>query len=351
MKKQIKFSAETIAGFLNGKVEGNAAVEVSSVSKIEQGKAGTLSFLANPKYSKYIYTTEASIVLINNDFVLEKETPTTLIRVPDAYQAFAGLLELYAQSKTADSGIDSLAFIHETASLGEDAYVGAFAYIGKNVKIGKNAKIYPHAYIGNDTQIGDNITIFSGAKIYHECQIGSNCIIHAGAIIGADGFGFAPQTDSNYRKIPQIGNVIIENNVEIGANTTIDRATMGSTILHEGVKLDNLVQIAHNVEVGKNTVMAAMSAIAGSAKVGEFCMIGGQVGIAGHTTVANRTMVGAQAGVSSPVKKEGRVLLGTPAFDLRDARRSMVVFKRLPDMQSDITKLKKEIEELKKMMK
>ncbi len=345
-KINMKFKALNIAEFLHGTVEGDENVSVSNVSKIEDGKPGTLAFLANPKYEKYIYETEASIVLVNRDFVPEQPVKTTLIRVDDAYQAFASLLDLYEQAKVQKSGVEQPSFIDSTAKTGEGLYVGAFAYIGANTTIGNKTKIYPHVFVGSNVKIGENTTIYAGAKIYDDTVIGSNCIIHAGAVIGSDGFGFAPTEDGSYKKIPQVGNVIIEDNVEIGANTTIDCATMGSTVIRKGAKLDNLVQIAHNCEVGENTVMAALTGIAGSTKVGKNCVFAGQVGVAGHLTIGDNVTIGAMAGVSNSIKS-GKIVLGAPAMDHDRALKAYVVYRRLPELREQVNDLQKELKELK----
>lgn len=343
----MKFSAIQIAKFLNGEVDGNPKVKVKDIAKIEAGKPGALSFLANPKYTHYIYETQSSIVLVNKDFVPEKEVSATLIRVENAYEAFAKLLEIVNKNALDKQGIETPSFISKTAKIGKVAYVGAFAYIGKNAEIGDYVKIYPNTYIGDNVKIGDNVTIYPGVKIYHACVIKANCIIHAGAVIGSDGFGFAPDSDGNYNKIQQIGNVIIEENVEIGANTCIDRATMGSTIIKEGVKLDNLIQVGHNVVIGKNTVSAAQTGISGSTQIGERCMFGGQVGIAGHITIGDQVILGAQAGIGSNIKS-GKKLLGSPAIPFMEYKRSFVIQKRLPQLQEDIRNLKKAIKKLEK---
>ena len=341
------FKATEIAAFLNGEITGNGNVRVSNISKIEEGKPGTLTFLSNLKYESFIYKTEASIVLVNRDFIPKKEINATLIKVDNAYQALATLLDLYEQSKKATkNGIEQPSFIDESSTIGEDIYVGAFAYVGKNCKIGKNVKLYPQIYIGDNVNVGDNCIIYSGAKIYHDSIIGNSCIIHSGAVIGADGFGFAPQDDGNYKKIPQIGNTVLEDNVDIGANSTIDRGTMGSTIIRKGAKIDNLVQIAHNCDVGENTVIAAQSGFAGTTKVGKNCKFGGQVGLAGHLKIGDNVMFGAQSGISQNIK-DNEVLLGSPAIPIRDAIRSITVHKNLPELQRDVTRLKKEIEEIK----
>jgi len=341
----MEFSAQNIADMLKGKVEGNPDTKVSDVSKIEEGRPGTLCFLANPKYEKYLYTTEASIVIVNNDLQTSEPVKATLIRVPDAYQAFASLLELYNSSKPQKVGIEQPSSIAASAKLGDDIYVGAFSYISDNVKLGKNVKVYPQVFIGDNVIIGDNSIINPGVKIYHDCRIGANCIIHSGTIIGADGFGFAPQSEeNNYKKIPQIGNVIIEDNVEIGANATIDRATMGSTYIRKGVKLDNMVHIAHNVEIGENTVIAAQTGIAGSTKIGRDCMFGGQVGVAPHVIIANGVKLGAQSGVNSSIKKENEVMIGAPVQKYSDFMKCYVVFRRLPELKQDVDALKKKLE-------
>ncbi len=343
----MNFTAKTIAEFLKGEVYGDGDIKVNNISRIEEAKIGTLAFLANPKYNKYLYTTEASIVLINKDFELEKEIQPTLIKVTDAYKSFASLLELYQQTRFNKQGIEPNSHIDRTAKIGEDVYIADFAYISKNVKIGNNVKIYPHVFVGENVNIGDNTILNSGAKIYFDSQIGANCVIHSGAIVGSDGFGFAPQKDAAFKKIPQIGTVIIEDNVEIGANTTIDRATIGSTIIRENVKLDNLIQIAHNVEIGENTVIAAQTGIAGSTKIGKNCMFGGQSGFMGHLTIADGVKVGAQAGVTKSVRKEDTVLLGSPAFPINDFYKSAIFYKKLPSINERIVQLEKEIKELK----
>lgn len=341
----MEFTAQTIAGFLQGQVEGNPDAKVNDVSKIEEGKPGTLSFLANPKYEKYLYTTDASIVIVNNSLVLAQPVKATLIRVSDAYQAFASLLELYNSMVPKKTGIEQPSFIASSAKYGEEAYIGAFSYVSDNVKLGNNVKIYPQSFIGDNVTIGDNTTIFSGVKIYHNCVIGSNCIIHSGTVIGADGFGFAPQSeDNNYKKIPQIGNVVVEDYVEIGSNCTVDRATMGSTIIHKGVKLDNLVQIAHNVVVGENTVMAAQCGVAGSTKIGRDCMFGGQVGVAPHITVADGVKLGAKSGVNSSIKKENEIMIGAPVQPYAEFMKCYVVFRRLPELKQELDALKKSVQ-------
>ncbi|HOT14421.1 MAG TPA: UDP-3-O-(3-hydroxymyristoyl)glucosamine N-acyltransferase [Bacteroidales bacterium] len=343
----MKFTAQAIASFLKGEVVGNPDVEVSDIAKIEEGRPGTMAFLANPKYNKYLYETKASIVLVNKTLQIEGPVSATLIKVDDAYQCFAALLEMYQQAKPQKSGIESNCYISESATLGTDLYIGAFAYIDNNVKIGNNAKIYPQAFIGENVTIGENTVIYPGVKIYADCKIGANCVIHAGAVIGADGFGFAPNSENNYKKVPQIGNVVIEDYVEIGANTTIDRATMGSTIIRKGVKLDNLIQIAHNVEIGENTVFAAQTGVAGSTKVGKNCMFGGQVGLAGHITVADGVKLGAQSGVNASITKEDATMIGAPAFDFKEYMKCYVLFRNLPKLNAQLNQVERDIKEIK----
>jgi len=344
----MQFTAQQLALMLNGTVEGDPSVSVSQLAKIEEAKSGSLSFLANPKYEQYLYTTEASIVIVNNDQVLSEPVEATLIRVENAYGAISVLLEMYNTLKLNKTGIEQPCFIHPSAQLGKNVYVGAFAYIGPNVKIGDNTKIYPQTYIADDVVIGDNVTFFAGVKVYFDCNIGNNVIIHSGTIIGADGFGFAPAGDGTYSKISQIGNVIIEDDVEIGSNTTVDRATMGSTIIRKGVKLDNLVQVAHNVEIMANTVVAAQSGISGSTKIGENCIIGGQVGIVGHITIAKGSQIQAQSGVSRSLVDESKKWMGSPAMPYTDHMRSQIVINRLPELEKKINELEKIIAELKK---
>ena len=340
----MEFSANDIAGLLGGEVEGDGSVKVNNVSKIDQGVPGTLAFLANPAYTKYIYTTKASVVLVNRDFKPENELPCTLIRVDDAYASIAKLLNYYEQSKPKKVGIEQPSYISELASVGEQAYIGAFAYVGEKATVGNNVKIYPNVYIGDGATIGDDTILYAGVKIYAGCKVGKGCILHAGVVVGSDGFGFAPTADGSYDKIAQVGNVEIKDDVEIGANTTIDCATMGSTVINEGVKIDNLVQIAHNVEVGKNTVIVAQVGVAGSAKIGENCMIGGQVGIAGHIRIGNNVKIGAQSGISNNVK-DNSSLWGTPAFGYRDFMKSYAVFKNLPQLRSDVIELGQKLKE------
>ena len=335
----MEFSAKQIAQIIDGIVEGDENILVSNLSKIEEGTIGTLSFLANPAYTNYIYSTNASIVIVNKSFVLENpvKSSCTLIRVENAYESFAKLLELYNQINTEKEGVEQPSFVSSNATIGENCYVGAFAYIGQNVSIGNHVKIYPHVYIGDNCKIGNNTTLFSGVKIYHDCLIGKNCTIHASTVVGSDGFGFAPNNEGHvFTKVPQIGNVIIEDDVEIGSNSSIDRATLGSTILRKGVKLDNLVQIAHNVEIGENTVIAGLSGIAGSTKVGKNCMIAAQVGIVGHIKIADGVKIAGQAGVGSSIEKENEIVQGSPSFLLGDFRRSYVLFRSLPKLNDRI---------------
>ena len=339
------FTAEMIAGFLGGEVVGDAQTKVNNVSKIEEGHPGTLAFLANPKYEHYIYTTEASIVIVNRCFTPTQPVAATMIKVDDAYGAFAKLLELYVASKPQKQGISSLAFISKTATIGEDAYIGEFAVLGEGVKLGKNVKIYPQAYIGDHVRIGDNVTINAGVKIYEQCVIGNNVTIHAGTVIGADGFGFAPNAEGGFDKIPQVGNVVIEDDVEIGANTCIDRATMGSTRIHRGVKLDNLIQIGHNVVVGENTVAAAQVGIAGSTKVGHNCMMGGQVGIAGHLTIGDQVQIGSKSGVSNSIA-DRQIYLGVPALPTSKFHRANAIYRNLPDLSAKVFQLEKQLKKL-----
>ena len=341
----MKFTAEQIAVALNGVVEGNPNTEVSTLSKIEEGKPGSLSFLANPVYTKFIYTTEADIIIINKDFKLEKPVKATLIRVENAYSSFTTLLEMVQKAKSNKTGISEKASIATSAKLGQDVYVGDFVVIGENTVIGNNTKIYANSCLGDNCKTGDNTTLYYSVKVYDECVIGNNCTLHAGVTIGADGFGFARQSTGNFKKIPQIGNVIIEDNVEIGTNTTIDRATLGSTIIRKGVKLDNLIQIAHNVEIGENTVIAAQTGIAGSTKVGKDCMFGGQVGIVGHLTIADGVKIQAQSGIAKSIKKPGSVVEGSPAFHLPDFLRSYVNFKNLGRITDRINKLEQQMKE------
>ncbi|MBO6118627.1 MAG: UDP-3-O-(3-hydroxymyristoyl)glucosamine N-acyltransferase [Bacteroidales bacterium] len=338
----MELSAKQIADFLQGTTEGNSEVTVNKVCKIEEGEPGGLSFLANPKYAQYIYSTEASAVIVNEDFVLEKPINATLIKVKDAYSAFASLLELYNQYRFNRKGISSLAFVNDSAKVGEDCYLGEYAVIDKDAVIGTNCRIYPQVYIGEGVKIGNNVTIYAGAKIYHDVVIGNNCIIHSGVVIGADGFGFAPLSDGTFKKIPQTGNVIIEDDAEIGANACIDRSTMGSTVIHKGAKIDNLCQIAHNVTVGSNTVMSAQTGLAGSTQIGNNCFIGGQVGFAGHIKIGDNVQIGAQSGVMSNVKDNSR-LFGSPAINPTEYMRAYALFKKLPEMEKRLRELENKL--------
>lgn len=342
----MEFSARQIADLLKGTIEGDPEVKVNTFAKIEEGKPGSLSFLANPKYEQYLYETEASVVLVDNDFVPSRPVKATLVRTSNAYAGLALLLNMVEQSKAVKTGIASTAVIAPSASVGENSYVGDFACIGEQARIGRNCRIYPYVYVGDFVTIEDNTILYPHVCVYEGCRIGKDCIIHSGAVIGSDGFGFAPEGE-NYTKIPQLGNVIIEDRVEIGANTTIDRAVMGSTVIHQGVKLDNLIQIGHNVEVGESTVMAAQTGIAGSVKVGRHCMFGGQVGLAGHIRIADGVTIGAQAGVISSIT-EPVTVLGAPAIQARSFMRSSAIFGKLPDIYRTVGQLQKEIEQLKK---
>lgn len=339
----MKFTAKQIADLLGGTVEGNGDVVVSTLAKIEEGKLGSLSFLSNPLYTPFVYETDASAVIVNKSLVLDKpvKSTLTLIRVEDSYTSFAKLLEVYHQTKHNKKGIEQPSFISETAKLGNDCYVGAFAYIGENVKIGNNVKIYPHCYIGDNAVIGDDCTFFSGVKIYYDTIIGKSCTIHASTVVGSDGFGFAPSAENNYTKVPQIGNVVIEDHVEIGSNTSIDRATMGSTIIRKGSKLDNLVQIAHNVELGENCILAGGSFVAGSTKLGNNVMMGGQAGVIGHLTIANGVKIAGQSGVGNSIDTEGLVVQGSPAFPIGEFQRSYVLFRSFKKLNDRIWTLEK----------
>lgn len=345
----MQFTAEQIAAFLGGEIVGDEKVSVSNLAKIEEGTPGTITFLSNPLYTQYIYTTQASIALVRRDFEPEKAVTPTLIKVDDPYTCLTRLLELVEQARGQKSGVEEPTHIALSAQVADDAYVGAFTYIGERAVVGEGCKLYPQVYIGDDVVIGKNVTLYPGVKVYHGCRIGDNCIVHAGSVIGSDGFGFAPQADGSYKKIPQIGIVILEDNVELGANTTIDRATMGATIIRRGVKLDNLVQIAHNVEVGENTVMAAQVGVAGSTKIGSQCMFGGQVGIAGHRHVGNRVVIGAQSGIPNDVK-DGMEVMGYPAVPKVEFARQTVHIKRLAQLNQTVKALQQQIDELKKQM-
>ncbi|MDO6516862.1 UDP-3-O-(3-hydroxymyristoyl)glucosamine N-acyltransferase [Zobellia uliginosa] len=334
------FTAGQIAGILEGELHGNPEVTVHKLAKIEEGEEGALTFLANPKYTSHIYSTKASVTIVNKDFVPEHALETILIKVDDAYEAFSKILEFYNQVKNNKTGIEEPVFKSETAKYGSDFYLGAFSYLGNNVTIGDNVKIHPNVYIGDNVSIANNVTIFAGAKIYSETVIGNNCVINSGVVIGADGFGFSPNKDGEFQKVPQTGNVILEDNVDIGAGTTIDRATLGSTILRKGVKLDNQIQIAHNVEIGEHTVIAAQTGIAGSTKIGKHCMIGGQVGIVGHITIGDNVKIQAQSGIGRNIKSN-EVLQGSPALNYGDYNKSYVYFKNLPKILNRIDELEK----------
>jgi len=335
----MQFSAHQIATLVNGSLEGNPDVMVEQLAKIEEASSGCLSFLSNPKYEQYLYTTKASVIIVNEDLKLDRPIECTLIRVKNAYSAFSTLLELYNKMRLDNVGIEQPAFIHPSAKIGKDVYIGAFAYIDRDAVIGDHAKIYPHVYIGDKVRVGNHTTLFPGVSVYFDCVIGERVIIHSGTVIGSDGFGFAPQEDGTYSKISQIGNVVIEDDVEIGANTVIDRATMGSTIIRQGVKLDNLIQVAHNVEIGKNTVIAAQSGISGSTKIGENAVIGGQVGIVGHISIANGTQIQAQSGVNRTIGEEGKKWSGSPAGPYNAQMRSQVVYSRLPELERRLEEL------------
>lgn len=345
----MEFTAEQIAEFLSGKVDGDPTIKVNNVAKIEEGAPGMLSFLANPKYIPYIYETESSIVIVNDTFVPEKPVKATLIRVENAYSSFAQLLGLVQQyTQQNKEGVSSLAFVGKNSVYGDQIYLGEFAFVGENVKIGKNVKIYPQAFVGDHCQIGDDSVIYAGVKLYAGTVVGKSCIIHSGAVIGADGFGFAPDENNEYHKIPQIGNVVLEDNIEVGANTTIDRATMGSTYIRRGVKLDNLIQIAHNVELGKNTAIAAQAGVSGSTKVGSNCMFGGQVGIAGHLHIADGIKIAAQSGVGTNLREENQSYMGSPVVTLKDYKRMMIHTRRFEQILNRVEELEKKIAQLTK---
>jgi UDP-3-O-[3-hydroxymyristoyl] glucosamine N-acyltransferase len=338
----MQFTAKTLAEYLHGDIVGDENTVAGTVARIEQGAPGALCFLANPKYEQYLYTTKASIVLINRNFELQQPVSCTLIRVDNAYESIAALLDLYNSMKTLNKkGRSWRAHISWRAKLGKAVWVGAGSYIARGVRVGNNTKIFPHVYIGDHVTIGNNCILYPGVKIYHGCKIGNNCTVHANAVIGSDGFGFAPTADGSYKKIPQIGHVILEDNVEIGANTVIDRATMDATIIRQGVKIDNLVQVAHNVEVGENTVIAALSGIAGSTKIGRQCMFGGQVGVAGHIIVADGTRAGAQTGISSTVKEPDQTIMGSPAINYSDYFKAYAIFRKLPALKKQLDALDK----------
>ena len=337
----MEFTAKQIAGILNGQIEGNADVKITKLSKIEEGEPGSISFLANPAYTHYIYDTKASLVIVNKDFTPTAPVSSTLIRVESAAAAFAKLLEMYNQVKLNKTGVSKHAYISDSAKVGDNIYAGEFAVISENAHIGNNVKIYPQVFIGDNVVIGDNTTLFAGVKIYSDCQVGKDCIIHSGTVIGSDGFRFEPQNEGN-KKVPQIGNVIIEDDVEIGATCAIDRATLGSTILRKGVKFDNLVHIAHNVEIGENSYLAACNVVAGSTKIGKNCMFSGQVGIVGHLQIADNTIITAQSGISKSITKPGEVYMGSPAFDANKYRKAYIHFRNLDSIVQRINKIEKE---------
>lgn len=338
-----KFTAQQVAGLLGGTLEGDGNTVITKLSKIEEGEPQSLSFLSNLQYAPYLYSTKASVVIIPNDYKLESPVAATLIRVAEPRASFAILLEAYNQIKNNKKGIEQPSYIAPSAKIGKDVYVGTFVSIGENVSIGNNVKIYANSTIGDNVTIGDNSTVFAGVRIYSDCVIGKDCTLHSGVIIGGDGFGFNPNSENNYKKIPQIGNVIIEDHVEVGSNTTIDRATLGSTIIRKGVKLDNLIQIAHNVEIGENTVIAAQTGISGSTKIGKNCMIGGQVGIVGHLTIADGVKIAAQSGVGQSITKENEAIQGSPAFPVGDYRRAYVIFRKLPEISNKLNGIEKEL--------
>lgn len=343
----MQFTAAQLAPLIGATIQGDPEVIVHSFGKIEEATTGQLTFLSNPKYEEYLYTTKASLIILNNDLVLREPVSATLLRVSDAYSSFATLLDTYQQLQASSlTGIQQPSFIAPSATLGEQIFVGAFAYIGEQVSVGKNCKIYPHCYIGNNVTLGDNVVLHAGVKIYHQCQLGNGVIVHAGTVIGSDGFGFAPKADGSLQKVPQIGNVIIEDGVEIGANTTIDRATIGSTLIRKGAKLDNLIQVAHNVEVGDSTVIAAQAGISGSTKIGKGVMIGGQAGIVGHITLGDGAKVNAQSGVSKSIEN-GKAVTGTPAYDYSQALRSQALSRQLPELEKRIKELESIIKDLK----
>lgn len=345
----MEFSAKQIAEFIHGVIVGDENATVHTFAKIEEGVPGAISFLSNPKYTHYIYETKSTIVLVNKDFEPERPVNATLIKVDNAYESVAKLLTLYEMSKPKKTGIHPLACIDPTAKIGKDVYIDAFAYVGANAVIGDGVALHPHATVCENAVIGENSILYPNVTVYHDCRVGKRCILHAGSVVGADGFGFAPSPEG-YEKIPQIGIAILEDDVEIGANTCVDRATMGATIVHKGVKLDNLIQIAHNVEVGSHTVMASQVGIAGSTKVGEWCMFGGQVGLAGHIRVGNHVNIGAQSGIPGTVKGDNLTIMGSPAIDAKQFFKSSVIYKKLPDMYQTLNRMEKEIEELKKQL-
>jgi len=343
----MQFKASQIATIVNGTIEGDAGTVVSSFGKIEEAQKDQLAFLANPKYEEYLYSTKASIIIINETQEVKQPLDATLIRVPDAYSAFASILATYEQMATAQmAGIQQPAYINPSAKLGQNVFVGAFTYIGENVVVNNNVKLFPQVFLGDNVTIGEGTILYPGVKIYHDCVVGKNVTIHAGSVIGSDGFGFAPQVDGTFKKVPQIGNVIIEDNVEIGANATIDRATIGSTLIMKGAKLDNLIQIAHNVEVGHHTVVAAQSGVSGSTKIGNNVMIGGQAGIVGHLVIADGTKINAQSGVSKSIKTPNTAVTGSPAYDYTSALRSQALTRNLPELEKRVKDLEQIIQQL-----
>jgi UDP-3-O-[3-hydroxymyristoyl] glucosamine N-acyltransferase len=344
----MEISIGELAALLGAEIVGKSDIRINNFSKIEEGVPNTISFLANPKYERFIYATKASAVIVNSSFVPERPVDATLLKVPDAYAAFAKLLQFYEQLQLkTEYTVNSLAFIHPDAKVDDRCSIEAFAYVSENARIGENCIIKAHVFIGRNVKIGNNVVLHPGVKIYHNCEIGDNCIIHAGTVIGSDGFGFAPKTGGNYDKIPQLGNVIIEDDVEIGANCTIDRATIGSTLIKKGVKLDNLIQVAHNVQIGDHSVIAAQTGISGSTKIGKNCLIGGQVGFAGHIEIADGTKIGAQSGITNHIKTENSIMQGSPAFPIREFQKSNVVIKKLPELYKQILQMQREIDELK----
>lgn len=340
----MKFTVEQIASMIGAEIEGDQKKEISNLAKIEEAKEGDIAFLSNQKYEQYLYSTQASAVIVNKDQKIKGKVKSTLLKVDDSYSAFTELLSEYSRLKEFSvQGREEPHFIADSVEIGKNEYIGAFAYIGKKAKIGSNTKIHPQVYIGENVRIGDNCIIYPGVKIYADCIIGNNCILHAGVVIGSDGFGFAPQKDGSYKKIPQVGNVVLKDDVEIGANTTIDCATMGSTVLDKGTKIDNLVQLAHNVNIGKNTVIAAQTGIAGSTKVGDNCVFAGQVGIVGHINIANKTTLASKTGLSNHIKEEGKIMLGSPAMDIGNFKRSYAIYRKLPELSRQIKELEEKV--------
>ncbi|MET6998529.1 UDP-3-O-(3-hydroxymyristoyl)glucosamine N-acyltransferase [Chitinophaga defluvii] len=342
----MQFSALQLATMLDGKLEGNPEVKVSNIAKIEEAGEGMLSFIANPKYEEFIYTTQASILIVNENLVIDRPVHPTLIRVKDAYSSFALLLEKYEQMAGNKSGIQQPSFVPKSVKLGENVFIGAFAYLGENVVLGNNVKIYPGVYLGDNVIVNNDATLYPGVKVYANCIVGNRVILHAGCVIGGDGFGFAPQPDGSYKKVPQIGNVVIHDDVEIGANTTIDRATMGSTVIRQGVKMDNLIQVAHNVDIGVNTVIAAQTGVSGSTKIGQNCIIGGQVGMVGHIHIADGTKINAQSGLSKSITSPNTSLTGSPAYDYKSSLKSQAIFRNLPDLEKRVKELEDMVKQL-----